>query len=388
MVVWTHGLRFNLPSFEWWNIRASVQPARVELFRLLGDEDRLRLLALCAEEELTVGELASLIGESQPQVTKKTQPLREAGLLTARRDGTRTLLRAHVTPDVILGAALEEGRMLCSRDGSLARVAGVVAQREELSRRYFDQPAAELEPAPADRELLGWLAILAPLLSPAAHGARGAGAGPGAGPAGANGANGAAAAANSADRRGAGPALAVDVGTGEGTLLPILSPLFERVVAVDRSPARLARCAARIAQWGLPNVRLREGEVDDPALVQELASRGGADVVVMARVLRCAARPQDVVAAAARLVRPGGHVIVVDYLPHDDESLREQGDVWLGFPPDKLRAHFAAASLEIVAQNPLIPSVPILPAAHPARPLASHLSLQLAVGRKPAPAHR
>lgn len=260
--------------------------------------------------------------------------------------------------------------MLCTRDGSLARVAGVVAQREELSRRFFDQPAAELEPAPADRELLGWLPILAPLLSPAAHGAVGGAVG---------GVAGGAAAGAATDRRGAGPALVVDVGTGEGTLLPILSPLFERVVAVDRSPARLARCAARIAQWGLPNVRLREGDVDDPALVQELSQRGGADVVVMARVLRYAARPQDVVFAAARLVRAGGHVIVVDYLPHDDESLREQGDVWLGFPPDKLRAHLTAAALEIIAQHPLLP---LYPAAHPARTP----SLQLAVGRKPAPA--
>ncbi len=314
-----------------------MQSPRVELFRLLGDEDRLRLLALCAEEELTVGELASLIGESQPQVTKKTQPLREAGLLSARRDGTRTLLRTQAAPDVIVGAALEEGRLLCTRDGSLARVAGVIAQREELARRYFDQAAAEPEPAPADRELLGWLPILAPLLA----------------------------------RTG----LAVDLGTGEGTLLPILAPLFERVVAVDRSPARLARCGARIAHWGLPNVRLREGEVDDPALLQEISQRGGADVVVMARVLRYAARPQDVVAAAARLVRGGGHVIVVDYLPHDDESLREQGDVWLGFPPEKLRAHLAAAQLELVALHPLI-----------ALQRAPHPPLQLAVGRKPAPA--
>ncbi len=320
-----------------------MQPARVELFRLLGDEDRLRLLALCTEEELTVGELASLIGESQPQVTKKTQPLREAGLLTARRDGTRTLLRAQIPPDVIVGAALEEGRMLCTRDGSLARVAGVVAQREEVSRRFFDQAAAEPEPAPADRELLGWLPILAPLLPP--H------------------------------------SLAIDVGTGEGTLLPLLSPLFERVVAVDRSPARLARCGARIAQWGLPNVRLREGDVEDPALVQEIADRGGADLVVMARVLRYAARPQEVVAAAARLVRGGGHVIVVDYLPHDDESRREHGDVWLGFPPDKLRAHLAAASLEIVALHPLIALQPA--ASRAADP--PHPPLQLAVGRKPAP---
>lgn len=316
-----------------------MQSARADLFRLLGDEDRLRLLALCSEEELTVGELASLIGESQPQVTKKTQPLREAGLLVARRDGTRTLLRTHASPDVVVGAALDEGRTLCTRDGSLSRVAGVIAQREEVSRRIFEQQQpADLEPAPADRELLGWLAILAPLLPRAT--------------------------------------LAVDVGTGEGTLLPILSPLFERVVAVDRSPARLARCGARIAQWGLPNVRLREGDADDPALVQEISQRGGADVVVMARVLRYAARPQDVVASAARLARGGGHVIAVDYLPHDDEALREQGDVWLGFPPDKLRALLAAAQLEVIALQPLIARPPIAPHPHP--------PLQLAVGRKPA----
>src|SRR5437868_10188330 len=103
--------------------------ARADLFRLLGDEDRLRLLALCAEEELTVGELATLLGESQPQVTKKTQPLREAGLLATRRDGTRTLLKSDIDPrpenkilDPVIEAALEEGRALCAKDGSLARV--------------------------------------------------------------------------------------------------------------------------------------------------------------------------------------------------------------------------------------------------------------------------
>ncbi len=199
----------------------------------------MRLLALCTEEELTVGELASLIGESQPQVTKKTQPLREAGLLTARRDGTARCCAAHVGPDVVLGAALEEGRLLCIRDGSLARVAAVVAQREDVSRRIFEQSAvgakaeALAEAAPADRELLGWLAILAPLLTPAAHAPASSAAAAAAGVAYAG-----------TDRAGAVPTLAVDVGTGEGALLPLLSPLFERVVAVDRSPARL-RAAAR-----------------------------------------------------------------------------------------------------------------------------------------------
>ncbi|MDB4961502.1 MAG: Transcriptional regulator, ArsR family / Methyltransferase fusion [Myxococcales bacterium] len=311
---------------------------RADLFRLLGDEDRLRLLALCAEEELTVGELASLLGESQPQITKKSQPLREVGLLSARRDGTRTLLRAQVTDrDVIVDAALEEGRVLCSKDGSLAKVASIVAAREELSRRFFDglEPSAEPEVArTADTELLAWLPMIAPLLP--------------------------------------GRALAIDVGTGEGTLLPLLSPLYERVIAVDRSPARLARCAARITSFGLPNVRLREGDVEDPGLAEEIGQRGGADLVVMARVLHHAARPQDAITAATRLLRAGGQLILVDYLPHDDEAMREQGDVWLGFEPMKLRTWLDAASLDSVAVHPL--QLSQLAVQRPA--------LQLATGKK------
>lgn len=300
--------------------------ARADLFRLLGDEDRLRLLALCAEEELTVGELATLLGESQPQVTKKSQPLRDAGLLAIRKDGTRTLLKSHVDPErqVIVDAALEEGRRLCSKDGSLAKVARVVAQREELSKKLFDAAPAEIAPIAADQQLLAWAPLFAPLLP--------------------------------------GHALAIDVGTGEGTLLPLLSPLFDKVVAIDRSAARLAQCAARIADWGLPNIRLREGTIDD--ITEELSGR--ADLVVMARVLVHASRPQDAIVAATRLLKPGAHLAIIDALPHDDESLREQGHVWLGFEPQKLRTWLEAARLHPIALQPF-PSQP---------------NLQLAVGRK------
>jgi len=317
-----------------------VQSVRADLFRLLGDEDRLRLLALCAEEELTVGELASLLGESQPQITKKTQPLREAGLLAARRDGTRTLLKAELGApggdDVVLSAGIGEGRRLCTKDGSLAKVARVIAQREDLSKKLFD--AVPIEPetsgtAPLDSQLVGWLPILAPLLP--------------------------------------GRALAIDAGTGEGALLPLLSPLYQRVVAVDRSAARLARCAARLERWGLTNVRLREGSIEDAAsLAEEVLPRGGADLVVISRVLHHLGRPQDAIAAATRLLRPGGHLAIVDYLPHDDETLREQGHVWLGFEPDKLHHWIEQAQLVPVVTQPL---------PHP-----HHPPLQLAIGRKPA----
>jgi len=313
-----------------------MQSVRADLFRLLGDEDRLRLLALCAEDELTVGELAQLLGESQPQITKKTQPLREAGLLAARRDGTRTLLKSELQDegDAVLTAGVAEGRRLCSKDGSLAKVPRVIAQREELSKKLFDsapdRPAAE--PAPIlDSELVGWLPILAPLLP--------------------------------------GRALAIDAGTGEGALLPLLSPLYQRVVAVDRSAARLARCAARLEQWGLANVRLREGSIEDPALAEDVGPRGGADLVVVSRVLHHLGRPQDAIAAATRLLRPGGHLAIVDYLPHDDEALREHGHVWLGFDPDKLHHWIEAAHLAPIVNQPLT--------------TPHHPPLQLAIGRKP-----
>ncbi len=312
-----------------------MQTGRADLFRLLGDEDRLRLLALCAEEELTVGELAQLLGESQPQVTKKSQPLREVGLLNARRDGTRTLLKVDAAPDPVIDAAIEEGRTLCNRDGSLAKIARIVAQREDVSRHYFDQPT-DSGPAPsADSSLVAWTPLLAPLLP--------------------------------------GRGLAIDIGTGEGALLPLLSPLYDRVIAVDRSPARLARASARIADWGLPNVRLHEGSIDDPTLAEAAASRGGADLVVMARMLVHASRPQDAIASATRLLRAGGHLAIVDYLPHDDESLREQGHVWLGFEPAKLRTWLEAAKLAPVALSPFS---------------SSHQpALQLAVAKKPGDHH-
>jgi len=315
-------------------VPAAAASARADLFRLLGDEDRLRLLALCDAEELTEGELAVLLGESQPQVTRKTQPLRDAGLLHERRDGTRILLRAEEHRDPVVAAALEAGRSLCLAEGQLAKVPAIVAQREETSRRLFaDAHAQSVSPTlvndEALRALVPFLSLLAPMLP--------------------------------------GHALAVDVGTGEGALLPLLSPVYDRVIALDRSAARLARAAERISALGLPNVRLREAAVEDTDLAQEVARAGGADLVTLVRVLHHAARPQDVVASATRLLRPGGHLVVIDHLPHNEERLREQGHVWLGFEPAKLRQFLSEAGLVELAP------VPLRSHEHPA--------LQLALGR-------
>jgi DNA-binding transcriptional ArsR family regulator/protein-L-isoaspartate O-methyltransferase len=309
-----------------------VLQERAELFRLLGDEDRLRLLALCAVDELSISELAELMRESQPQITRKTQPLRDAGLLSTRRDGTRTLLRT-TGLDGIAVAGLEEGQRLCQRDGSLARVPQLLLAREEGSRRYFDASAAV---APLVSSSWSMLSMLAPLLP---------------------------------QRR-----LAVDVGAGDGLLLPLLSPLFGRVMGIDRSAARLSQCAQVVADGGLANVRLISGAADDAHVVEEVFRSGRADVVICSRTLHHAARPQDLIDACARLLTPGGTLLVLEYLPHEDELMRQQGDVWLGFAADKLLSFARGARLQRAAMVPM----PGLPGA-----ADGHLPLHLMVAHAP-----
>ncbi len=296
--------------------------SRVDLFRLLSDEGRLQLFALCAEEELAVGELAELLREGQPQVSRKVAALRQAGLLESRRDGTRTLLRACAPGDTVVEEALAEGRRLCLLDGSLSRVAGVVASREASGQRLFEaeSPAAVPQEGLPSAAHLAHLAALAPLLP--------------------------------------GRALAVDAGTGEGLLLDVLAPLFDRVIAVDRSRAQLARCAARVAARGYAHVSLFPGSYDDVALYERVAAAGGADLVYAARTLHHASRPAAAVQAFSRLLRRGGHLVVLDYLPHSDEALRhEGGDVWQGFGADELPPLFTAAGLQPLAHFPISPAL-------------------------------
>jgi ArsR family transcriptional regulator len=290
----------------------------VELFRLLSEVGRLQVLALCAQEELAVSELAAVLDDSQSQVSRKVAALRDAGLLEARRDGTRLFLRAAkpVQSDAVLAEAVAEGRRLCLIDGSLARVPGVVAAREEGGRTHFEASSPPAASVPASPEHLAHLSALAPLV--------------------------------------AGRQLAVDVGTGDGLSLDVLAPLFQRVIAVDRSPAQLARVAQRVAARGFHHVSLFPGSYEDTALVQRVDAAGGADLVFAGRTLHHASRPAQAVQSFTRLLKRGGFVVVLDYLAHEDDALRaEAGDVWLGFPVDEVRRFFTEAGLELVADAPV-----------------------------------
>jgi DNA-binding transcriptional ArsR family regulator/precorrin-6B methylase 2 len=273
--------------------------ARWQLYRLLSDPFRLRLLALAHVEELALGELAELLSESQPNVSRHAAPLRQAGLLAERRQGTRTLVRLppEALADAVVRDAVTAGRELCEQDGSLGRVAAIVRGRDERTREFFakaPREGAELGFAP---ELPVYLTVLGALLP---H-----------------------------------RELVVDAGTGDGGLLDILAPAFTRVVAIDRSAAQLERAARRVKQRGYHNVELLQAELGAPELGERVGV--GADVVVAARVLHHAPLPRVALAELSALLRPGGKLLVVDYARHTDEQMAQaQADVWLGFEPSEL----------------------------------------------------
>src|ERR1700733_2467360 len=141
---------------------------RWELYRVLSEPARLRMLALAADEELSIGELGELLGESQPNVSRQAAALRQAGLLSDRREGTRTLVRVplEAARDAVVADALASGRALCEKDGSLQRVAQVLRAREAAAHEFFARPGkgsvAGSQGTPA--EMGAYLAALASLL--------------------------------------------------------------------------------------------------------------------------------------------------------------------------------------------------------------------------------
>jgi DNA-binding transcriptional ArsR family regulator/protein-L-isoaspartate O-methyltransferase len=285
---------------------------RWELYRVLAEPLRLRLLALAAEEELSIGELAELLQESQPNVSRHAAALRQAALLRDRREGTRTLLRVAVDApgDPVVADALASGRALCEKDGMFARIPDVLRAREAAAHEFFARPAPRVSARPdaPPAEIGAYLAALSPLLP----------------------------------RR----SLAVDAGTGDGRLIEVLAPVYERVVAVDRSDAQIALARERVAARGFANVTLVRAELDAKELRRAVGH--GADAVVAARVLHHAPQPAKVVGQLAMLCAPGGSLVVIDYARHDDESMRDQADAWLGFEPAELRRFARAAALEDV----------------------------------------
>ncbi|SMF62973.1 ArsR/SmtB family transcription factor [Allosphingosinicella indica] len=282
-----------------------------ECFRALGDPTRLRIVALLRLMELSVGELAQVLGQSQPRVSRHVKILIDAGLAERRKEGSWVFLNlapaARIDP---LFALLDRWGEL---DGAghweaadAARLAAVRADRAAAAQRYFESHARD------------WDAIRSLHIAESEVEA--------------------AVARALADRP---IGRLVDVGTGTGRMLALFGGDAECATGIDRSPEMLRLARAKLAETGLDSAELRQADM----YALPLAS-GSADTVILHQVLHYAQQPDAAIAEAARLLRPGGRLLIVDFAPHELEELRSRdAHARLGFADDIMLKYLGASGL-------------------------------------------
>jgi ubiquinone/menaquinone biosynthesis C-methylase UbiE/DNA-binding transcriptional ArsR family regulator len=289
------------------------------VLKTTGEETRLRILALLAEAELTVSDLTDILRQSQPRISRHLRLLAEAGLVTrypegswaffrvAERGGSAALLR-----DII--ARLDPTDPVIARDRE--RLAAVRAQRAAAAQAYFGKHAAEWDRIRklhvADESVE---AAIASALSERPFRSL------------------------------------LDLGTGTGRMLELFGPNIERGLGLDLSLDMLALARARLDRAGLRHCSVRKGDIYDLALPKD-----SFDVVIIHQVLHFLEDGARAIAEAARVLRPAGRLLVVDFAPHDLEFLRdEHAHRRLGFASETVASWMSAAGLETERQLTLTP---------------------------------
>jgi ubiquinone/menaquinone biosynthesis C-methylase UbiE/DNA-binding transcriptional ArsR family regulator len=259
----------------------------VDVLRAAGEPSRLRILALLAREELAVLELCRVLDQSQPRVSRHLKLLAEAGLVERFPDGAWVFYRltggGQAGELVIeLLSRIDPADTQLSRDAE--RLTAVRGERAADAAEYFARNAARWDEI---RSLyVSDAAVEAAILSAA----------------------------------GPGPfRRLVDLGSGTGRMLTLLAPLAEQALGLDLSQQMLNIARNHVAEAGLQRCELRHGDIFGTRLPPE-----SADLVVVHQVLHYLADPAAAVKEAARIVAPGGRLIIADFAPHGLEFLREQ----------------------------------------------------------------
>ncbi|PTQ10939.1 ArsR family transcriptional regulator [Sphingomonas oleivorans] len=285
------------------------------IFRALADPTRLRILALLRSMELSVGELAQVLGQSQPRVSRHVKILADAGLAERRKEGSWVFLglgpaaRGPGSQDSALLAAIDDWS---AGDGDhwavadTARLAAVRADRVAAAEQYFAAHAAE------------WDAIRSLHVAEAQVEAA------------------------IAEALGTGPVgRLVDIGTGTGRMIELFGGDATSAIGIDRSPEMLRFARAKLGDN--PQVELRQADMYALPL-----ANGSADTVIVHQVLHYAQQPGAAISEAARLLVPGGRLLIVDFASHEREDLRMQdAHARLGFADEQIGKWFAAAGLEL-----------------------------------------
>jgi ubiquinone/menaquinone biosynthesis C-methylase UbiE/DNA-binding transcriptional ArsR family regulator len=289
------------------------------MLKAAGEETRLRLLALLAEAELTVTELTEILRQSQPRISRHLRLLAESGLVVRFREGSWAFFRLAEHGDNaelarLLAAQLDPDDPVVTRDRE--RLAEVRAARATAAQAYFRAHAAE------------WDRIRRLHAADAAVEAE--------------------IAAALADR----PFRSLlDLGTGTGRMLELLGPGLERGLGIDLSLDMLAMARARLDRAGLRQCSVRQGDIYNLAL-----PRDSFDVVIVHQVLHYLDDGARALREAARVLRPQGRLLVIDFAPHELEFLREEhAHRRLGFARETIAQWLEQAGLDVVSHRSVPP---------------------------------
>lgn len=282
----------------------------LEIFRALADATRLRILALLRSMELSVGELAQVLGQSQPRVSRHVKILCDAGLAERRKEGSWVF--------VALGAEQRVQPVFAALDAwtdtgadhwtvaDAARLAAVRADRATSASQWFEAHAGE------------WDAIRSLHVAESE--------------------------VEAAMHRVLGDGLlgrVIDIGTGTGRMLELFAPYAGSALGIDRSSEMLRLARAKLSEGGLTNAELRQAD-----LYALPMGDGDADLAIIHHVLHFAQQPGAAIGEAARVLNDGGRLLIADFAPHDREELRaREGHVRLGFSDEQMLGWFDAAAL-------------------------------------------
>jgi ArsR family transcriptional regulator len=289
----------------------------VNLLKAAGEHTRLRLLALLSHSDLTVSDLIDILGQSQPRISRHLKLLSEAGLLERYQEGAWAYFRAteEGVPAGFIASLLAH---MNPHDPQLARdlerLETVRARRSAKASRYFSENAEswnvirshhvdESKVEEAILELLGEARFNAML----------------------------------------------DIGTGTGRMLELLSEHFSRGVGIDASREMLAVARSNLDKVGLSRVQVRQGDMLNLPTPPEAF-----DLITIHQVLHYLDDPAKAIIEAAKGLVPGGRLLVVDFAPHELEFLRdEHAHLRLGFPMEQVSGWLESAGLEVAQTRKL-----------------------------------
>jgi ubiquinone/menaquinone biosynthesis C-methylase UbiE/DNA-binding transcriptional ArsR family regulator len=290
-------------------------PAILDHLASLADTTRNRILLLLDRHELSVSELCAIMQLPQSTVSRHLKALTDGGWIASRAEGTSNVYT--MTRDELDAAARKLWLLVREQVGPSSaaaqdqrRLQTVLADRRTKSQEFFSSAAGQWDRV--RDELFGdrfHLAALGGFMRP--------------------------------------EWTVADLGCGTGELSAAVAPFVSRIVAIDGSTAMLNAAKKRL--HGVDNVDLRRGDLEALPMGNAIV-----DAATVMLVLHHVAEPSKALSEAARVLKPGGRIVIVDMLPHDREAYRQQmGHVWLGFAENQIRQMMADAKFDAVRIVPL-----------------------------------